>query len=244
MLNKNLIYWKYKYFIMKKINSTLEKISKFTEDVSEFVFKLEENMDFIPWQFVMIEINNWDEKPVKRAYSVVSYEKESNKLVLCIKNVDWVWTKWIFKLKKWDAVTIFWALWHFTLKNEKQTLYYFATWIWLPPIICLLRQVLAKESDKKIKLLFWLRYKNDIYYENELNDLKNKHSNFSYEICLSREKIEWFYHWYITKKILDEQVIWQNSECYYCGSVDVCKDLRTKLIELWLDQKSFYSEAF
>jgi len=45
-------------------------------------------MDFIPGQFVMMDIDNGNEKKVKRAYSVKSYDKKNDELVLCIKNVN------------------------------------------------------------------------------------------------------------------------------------------------------------
>lgn len=229
---------------MKKINSILINITKFTEDVSEFIFKLEDKIDFIPWQFLMMNINNWDIKTVKRAYSVVSYDSKNDILILCIKNINWIWTKWIFSLNIWDKVEFTWPFWHFFVKNEKNNLFFFATWIWLPPILCLLEDIFNKWVKKNIKLFFWLRNNNEIYYKNSIDKLVEKNWNFSYEICLSRENIEWFYNWYITKRIFDENIDWKDVECYYCWSVDIARDLRLKLNELWVENKYFSSEAF
>lgn len=229
---------------MNILNSTLIAISKFTDDVSEFTFKLEWKMDLIPGQFVMMDIDNGSEKRITRAYSVKSYDGQSDELGLCIKNVNWVWTSWIFGLWLWDKVVFSWPFGHFTLRCHKDILYFFATWIWMPPIIYFLNDLFWKWTNKTVRLIFWVRCESDIYYEDYLKELSKKHTNFSYEICLSREWKKWYYHWYITKKIFEENVDWSNAEWYYCGSVPILKDLKEKLIGLWMDKKSFFKEAF
>ncbi len=229
---------------MNTLNSKLISIIKFTNDVSEFTFRLEWKMDFIPGQFVMMDIDNGNEKKVKRAYSVKSYDKKNDELVLCIKNVNWVWTSWIFDLKLFDTVVFSWAFGHFKLRGEKNVLYFFATWIWMPPIICFLDDIFKKWISKTVRLIFWVRYESDIYYEDYFKKLSEKYSNFSYEICLSRENKKWYYNWYITKKIFEENIDWSHAEWYYCGSISIVKDLQSKLIELGMDSKSFFKEAF
>ena len=99
-------------------------------------------------------------------------------------------------------------------------------------------------NDKKVVLFFGLRYKKDIYYLEFLERLKNKYKNFSFQICLSREHIQWFYDWYITKIIEEEVADWWNAEAYYCWSVSIRKELQEKLMTFGLDRKNFFSEAF
>lgn len=235
---------------MQKFSSTLIKINKFTDTISEFVFKIDSKISFIPWQFVMMEIANWAKVSPKRAYSVVSYKSEIDELTLCIDNVNWVWTAWIFNLKEWDKVNFIWPMGNFNLKNEAEQIYFFATWIWLPPIKCLVETLLNPSwkgglgGFKSTTIFFWTRYKKDIYYEQWMKDLANKYPNFKYEICLSREEISWYHHWYITNKIVDEKIDFTNAEVYYCGSVPVRDDLKAKLLNQGLLDNRFFSEAF
>ena len=229
---------------MKKIKAVIKEVKALTEDISQFVFVLDGNLEFKPWQFVMIEIENWDEKPVKRAYSVVSYNSDTNELVLCIQNVNGIWTTWLFSLSSWDEVSLMWSFGHFVLHNDKPNIYFFATWIWMPPIKCLLEELFRIWTDKTVHLYFGLRYEKDIYYKDFLDGLVKNHSNFSYDICISREDVKWCYSGYVTKKIYEDDIDWQNSEAYYCWSVPVSKDLKQKTLELWLEKSCFYSEAF
>lgn len=234
--------------IMEKIKAKILEINKQTADISEFIIKLEKEINFHPWQFIMMDIENWDEKMKKNAYSVTSYDKNSWILVLLIKFTWWIWTSWLWERKIWDDLSVYWWLGHFSVKWNKDNLIFFATWIWLPPLVCMLDDLFKNPSAnfwkrKNVKLFFWTRKKEDIYYQDFLENLKEKNPNFSYEICLSREEWYWF-HWYIIHHPDLENIDFENSEVYYCWSVPVVKDLKEKLFSLGLNKKSFFSEAF
>lgn len=239
---------------MQKFSSNLVKINKFTDTISEFEFKVDKKLDFKPGQFVMMEITNWSKISPKRAYSVVSYKSETDELILCIENVNWIWTTWIFNLKEWDTVNFIWPIGNFNMKNDANEIYFFATWIWLPPIKCLIETVLSHCEEwnekaiqtplKQINLLFWTRHRKDIYYEEWMQNLANKFPNFKYEICLSREEVSWYHHWYITNKIKEEEIDFSNSEVYYCGSIPVKDNLKSQILTQWLPENRFYCEAF
>jgi len=213
----------------------------------------------------MIDIDNWDEKIKKNAYSVVSYNEKTWKLVLLIKYTWWVWTSWLWTKKSWDEITTYPPLWHFSIKWKKDNLVFFATGIGLPPFVCMLNDLFYGNSyftfgplaiptsssaiptkakmQKKITLFFWVREKEDLYYLDFLEKLKKENSNFSYEICLSRENWHGF-NWYITDHPLLNSIDFKNAEVYYCWSKIVSKSLKKKVISLGLDKKLFSSEAF
>lgn len=230
---------------MEKINAKILKINQLTENVSEFILELKKEIPFKAGQFVMIDIENWDEKIKKNAYSVSSYDKKSWKLILLIKYTWGIWTSWLWTKKSWENLSIYWAIWHFWIKLKKENFIFFATWIWLPPFICMLENLFLQLNweNKKVQLFFWVREKKDIYYLDFLENLSKKYPNFSYEICLSREKWFWF-NWYITEHPEFKNINFEESEVYYCGSVPVSKSLKEKLFSLGLEKKLFFSEAF
>jgi len=94
----------------------------------------------------------------------------------------------------------------------------------------------------EMKMLFWVRRENDLFYIDELNKLVEK-DNFSYEVYTSREQV-WDYHeWYVTLYLTEENI--KNFEEFYiCGMpamVDACVE---KLTELGIDKENIFSEKY
>lgn len=214
---------------MNKVKAILSSTKNLTKTVREFTLTLSEPLNFKPWQFIMIDIP----PNIKRAYSVVSYSQ--NTMILCIEYTWWIWTTYLHWLNAGAEIELSGPFWNFLFRWVEPNIYFFATWIWLPPIRCLIEN--ATKLGKAFHLFFGHRYLEEVYYKDFLDTIPHT-------LCLSREETANNYHGYITQIIYDHKINFQNAEVYYCGSVKVCKDLKEKCFQLWLDKKKFYSEAF
>lgn len=248
---------------MKKLKSEILAINKKTEEISEFILWVSEDLGFINWQFLTINIpqekiieRNWEKIIknifIKRAYSIV--EIIDQKIVLWIKNISWKWTTYLFSREIWDKLDISWSFWNFFVKWEQDNLCFMATWIWIPPIISHLKFIFEQNKNlfknKKIFLAYWIRKKTDFFCEEILNNFSKENKNFSYKIFFSREdeKIseenENFEKWYCTKIFENKNLDFQNTEFYFCGSLLLMKEIWEKLKEKLVEKDRFVFEAY
>ena len=158
-----------------------------TENVFEMVFEWEKHLDMLPGQFITFLLDKiwW------RAYSILKIEW--NKIILIIKKREleegWRWgSKIICELKIWEELKWVWPAWHFKLQDNKTNKLFIWTGTWLVPLHNMIIAELEKNNWNKVYLNFWVREESDIFYLNEFEELKNKYSNFDYEIHISRVK--------------------------------------------------------
>ena len=254
---------------MKNLESKILEINKKTEEISEFVLWFAEKFEFQNWQFLTIDIpqkkiieRNWEkiEKEifVKRAYSIVDvkFNEKNNswKIFLWIKNVNWIWTSYLFSRKIWEKLNIKTSFWNFFVKWEKENLFFLATWIWIPPIISHLKKIFEQEKNflnkKKIFLSYWVRKKENFFIWKILEKFSEENKNFSYKIFFSREdeKISEenknFEKWYCTEFLKNKNLDFKNSEFYFCWSVPLMKEIWEKLEKYWVWKEDFIFEAY
>lgn len=254
---------------MKKLETKILEINKKTEEISEFVLWFSEDFEFQNWQFLTIDIphekvveKNWEKIIknifVKRAYSIVDlqFDEKNNswKIVLWIKNVNWIWTSYLFSRKIWEKLNIKTSFWNFFVKWGEENLVFIATWIWIPPIISHLRKIFENQKedfkDKKIQLIYWIRKKEDFFIEKILKNFSEQNKNFSYKIFFSREdekiseESSSFEKWYFTQIFDKKDFQSKNTEFYFCGSIPLMKEIWEKLEWFWVEKDKFIFEAY
>ena len=171
---------------MKFQAKILEK-KNLTHDVLYFVLSAPEEFTFQAGQFVtlMMTKNNIT-KP--RSYSILSPPSKKGAIDLCLKYVDGGFASDIFlNAKVGDEFEARGPFGHFLFDAKEQEHWFIGTGTGMVPFYCMLAEHLSQHPGKKFHLFWGLRYKKDIFFEQELKALQKKHPNFSYLITLSQD---------------------------------------------------------
>lgn len=226
---------------MQISNFTLIKKISLTSDIFELQFKSDTDSILIPkaWQFItfLLPLTKFG-----RAYSIVKSDW-INYIFIIKKLENWRgWSKEICDIKEWIQIKWIWPTWHFILNNEKNTKLFLGTWVGFAPLYNMINESLAKWNKEQIKLVFWVRFNQDIFYKIQLDKIKEKYSNFNYDIYISREEIEWYKKWYITD-FLDIDIS-SFKEFYICWNSKVIESSKEKLIKLWINKENIFFEKY
>ncbi len=214
-----------------------------TNDVFELVFKWEKELEIKPWQFITFLIDKiwW------RAYSILKIEWKN--IILIIKkrelNEWWRWwSKFICDLNIWEILKWVWPAWHFILKENTNNKLFIWTGTWFVPLYNQIIWSINTNKNLKLKLIFWVREEKDLFYIDELELIKEKNINFSYEIFLSRDDLKWTNKWYVTDYINKENIINKFDEFYICWTPNMIESSIKKLIQIWISENNIYFEKY
>ena len=223
-----------------------------THDVLEMIFEWEKELEMKPWQFVtfLLPEIGW------RAYSIL--KQNWNKTILIIKKRELEnWGRWgskfICELNIWDELKGVWPAGHFWLKENTKNKLFIGTGTWLVPLYNMITAELEKKSKNKIYLTFWIRKEEDIFYIEQLENIKKEYTNFDYEIYISRVKDlhkfklqnpnininSWYTTNYLTKSNISKF-----KEFYICWAPQMIESTVEKLENLWfiVNENIFYEK--
>ena len=216
----------------------LIKKTKLTHDVYELVFDWEEH-NVLPGQFITFVLPSW----LRRAYSI-SFQTWRNYefIVKRLENWRW-WSKELCDIEIWTELSYIWPVWHFVLKETQDSKLFIWTWTWFAPLYFQFKKALESWIKSNLYFIFWIRNIEDVFYENELNFLKNKYTNFDFELFLSRADEEWKSKWYVTDFLTLKNISSYN-EFYICWSPIMVECSRKLLKEVWVESDKIYFEKY
>lgn len=223
-------------------NFKLIRKTKLTHDIFELEFEWEKELKFLYWQFITFLVPNiwW------RAYSILAINW--NKIILIIKKWElenwWRWgSKLICELNIWDKLKWVWPAWHFILKENSKNKLFLCTWTGFVPLYNQIIWAIKLNLWSKLILIFWLRTINDIFYIDQLEELKNKYNNFDYKIYLSKEKKTKYNEWYITNFLTKENIN-LFEEYYICWIPSMIQSTKIILENNWIIKKNILTEEY
>ncbi|EKD66451.1 MAG: hypothetical protein ACD_49C00041G0003 [uncultured bacterium (gcode 4)] len=212
---------------------------KLTPDVYELIFEFDWNLSSLAWQFITFILPSW----LRRAYSI-AFQNDS-KFEFIIKRLEdgrW-WSKEICDLELWTSLDFIWPVWHFVLKETPTNKLFIGTGTWFAPLYFQIKKALELWLKSNLHFIFWVRHLEDIFYESELEKIKNENSNFDYNLYLSREESQKYMKWYVTD-FLNKENVANFEEFYICGSPAMVEDSRKKLLELGILEDKIYFEKY
>ncbi|MCD5385333.1 FAD-dependent oxidoreductase [Candidatus Gracilibacteria bacterium] len=233
-------------------NFTLINKKNLTHNVYELVFKLEKEINMLPGQFITFLIDGLG----GRAYSILKIK--SDKIILIIKKREISQggrggSKLICELKIGDKLKGVGPAGHFLLNENNNNKLFIGTGTGFVPLYNMIESLLENNNKNKIKLIFGIREEDDVFYLNELQNLKKKYSNFGFHLYISRVKdlhqfklnnpgiiIKSGY----TTNFLTKQNIKDFSETYICGAPNMIESSIEKLKKLDFDEKNIYFEKY
>lgn len=130
-------------------------------------------------------------------------------------------SQFISQLKAGDIIQATQPRGIFTLKDDgAKTLVMGATGCGIASIKPMIEETLVKNIEQKVILFWGLRFEEDIFYQDQLDQLERSYPNFQYEIILSKPKEGWSgKRGHITEYILDfVKDKKKNTSLYLCGN--------------------------
>lgn len=227
----------------------LAEKNQLTVDVFEFIFELIDpsSIEFEAGQFMMLQVPQEGSFPQKRAYSIASPSYMKDKLRFCIKLIEGgCASTYLEALKIGDELSLQGAFGRFVVAPDCQKdLLFVATGTGLAPFYGLLEDLFAKGFDKKIELYFGVRSLDDVFYQDILKDLAAKHSNLSYEICVSRPEGDCIYsQGRVTDFFSAKNYSPQSTEVYLCGSGAMVAEVKEAFLTQGFDKAQIHQELF
>jgi len=222
-------------------NFKLINKKKLTYNIYELVFNAENRFNFKAWQFITFIIPVWG-----RAYSIL--EENWNEFKLIIKkreSEEWWrwWSKYLCELGIWAIIKWVWPAGHFTLKENDKNKLFLWTGTWFVPLYNQIIYWLKNNFNCNFKIIFWARTKDDLFYIEELENLKSKYNNFDFEIYLSREKIDWINNWYITD-FINKNTKKYFEEIYICWAPGMIDNAIEILEKNWIEKNNIFTEKY
>lgn len=232
---------------MKKdnnIKTTISNINYLAEDVIEITFDIEgEKLDFTPGQYINVEISK--EPLVVRAYSVLRYDLDLNKISIAVKKVpngkgttimfnDFkVGMKINISEPKGEVLVV---------DKNKSELLLVATGIGITPIFCIIQDLVKSRYKGNATFVYGVKQEKELFYFNELKRLvKNNNFNIDMVPIISNQDDYNGHKGYVTDIIKNFSLHKKN--VYLCGSKIVEDSLKDLLIKKGFDLKNFFSES-
>ncbi|MFN7728382.1 MAG: ferredoxin--NADP reductase [Bdellovibrio sp.] len=232
----------------------IKQIRDLTRDVREVVVETLEPAEFKfkAGQFVMLHVPQ-EPKPALRAYSIASTDHQSNGFRLLFKYVkgvdgfpDGVASRYVWSLKG-DETLVFTGPFGRVFFQEPPTeqIVFLNTGTGLSQHLCYLESKAGQYPDLRYRLLFGVRTEQDIYFQPELEALKARLPNFSYDYVLSRPTTDWNGKiGYVQKHIHQLDYLQIPTTFYLCGNGAMIKDTKATLEGDHFDKTRIHVEAF
>jgi NAD(P)H-flavin reductase len=197
-------------------------------------------------QFVMLHVPA-EPKTLLRAYSIASTDKETRGFKLVFKYVEngpasqFVWS--LKKDTRLDFTGPFGRV--FFAEPPTEQVIFLNTGSGISQHVSFIESNLEAYPNLRYRLLFGVRTEADIYYRAELEALKAKLPNFTYDYVLSRPSPEWRGRkGYVQNFIADFDYLNVPSTFYLCGNGAMIKEVKAKLAAESFPAERILSEAF
>ncbi|MDD2907413.1 MAG: FAD-dependent oxidoreductase [Candidatus Gracilibacteria bacterium] len=212
-----------------------------TPNVYELDFESDNDFSFKPGQFITFLI------PVGgRAYSILEENGKNIKLIIKKRELSEGGrggSKYLCELEIGTSIRGVGPAGHFTLKENEKNKLFLGTGTGFVPLYNQIIYGLKNKLDCNFKLIFGARNYIDLFYINELNNLKNTYNNFDFEVYLSREEINPYKKGYITD-FLNYETKDKFEEVYICGMPNMIDSSIEILIEKGFKKEDIFTEKY
>jgi len=219
-------------------------------DTNRFVIEVPElrSFDFEPGQFVTLDLPIGERTAERwRSYSIASAPDGTNVFELIIvKAAHGKGTGYLFEdLDTGSELMLRGPQGKFTLPQTiNKDLYLICTGTGIAPFRSMIHHIYAKGlAHRDIHLVFGCRYRRDLLYRAEWEDLAALHPDFHYHPTLSREDWEGRkgYVHAVYRELLAER---PPASFFLCGWKDMITEARVTLLELGYEKKDIHFELY
>jgi glycine betaine catabolism B len=121
-----------------------------------------------------------------------------------------------------------------------------AAGVGITPMMAILRYIRDRDLSTRVALLYCVRTRADIIFEEELGRLKHRLPNFNYSVCLSRPDERWHgYSGHLNEKLIVDQSVGFSSPTFFvCGPPAFMHSARQILTSLSVSDDRIKQESF
>ncbi len=227
---------------MQTFESKIINIKKIAENTISIETEKPTDFNFSAGHFLQFLIPT-PENEVLRSYSIASSPQEHT-LLFCIKLVkDGVASEYLRNLKNGDILKMKGTFGRFTEEENNNSLFFVATGTGLAPTISIIKDQLKNKGNKnKIHLLLGFRSENNIFWQEELENLEKEYSNFTYMLTLSQPSESW-------NNMQGRVTLYFNHpspsyKYFMCGNQGMVSEIRQILLEGGIDNSQIHFEIF
>lgn len=221
-----------------------------TPNVRELVIQTQANQEFIfkAGQFVTLHVPQPEAKPALRAYSISSDDRIKNGFRLLFKFVaEGKASTYVWSLKGGETLQFTGPFGRVFFKEPpSKQIVFLNTGTGLSQHYCYLQSKKELFPDLKYRMYFGVRNEQEIYYQPQLNRLKEELKDFKFDYVLSRPSENWTGKKGYVQNFLSE-IDYKNIDTtfYLCGNGGMIKDVKNILIEQnGFDKTKIFAEAF
>ncbi len=156
-------------------------------------------------------------------------------------------SKWFAGLKRGDRVQWVGPLGKFVLSGQTppHPKVFVATGSGIAPIRSMIRDYLETGGTARVTLWWGLRHETDLFWQEELAALAEKHANFHYTMTLSKPTDAWTgKRGRVTEHGIGETPDLAESEFYLCGNRHMIVDMRGILTDNGVPGEQIFTETF
>lgn len=205
-------------------------------------------LEFKAGQFTIVDMPI-EGKYSHREYSIASPPSFDNIIELCIVlNPEGAGTQYLFnQVKPGSMLKLSLPMGKFTLPdNIEEDICFICTGTGIAPLRSMALYILNQNLPfKNMYMVFGNRYKGDILYHDEMQQLHEQYDNFHFYPVLSRQDEDWQGHTGYVHTIYEQLFADRRPATFYiCGWAAMLKEARQRLEAMGYDRKRIKFESY
>lgn len=212
------------------------------KDIYEVRFAKPEGFTFKPGQFILFDIPHPDnaEDIQARAFSIASTPNEKELLFVIKLTPGGRASRWVsHKLKVGGTIVMKGPFGFFTIKDDDtKDVLFICTSTGNAPFRSQILALLEKADGRRIDMIYGVRSEEDLFWQQELTELSQKHPNFTVHFTLTQPSDAWTGHRGRVQTLvplLAKDVALRS--VFVCGSPNMTKEVKQLCLEQWGVQK-------
>jgi NAD(P)H-flavin reductase len=215
---------------METITAAVSQRRNLTHDVREITLELvaPAALRFAPGQFVSFEIERPGRFPATRPYSIASSAARTSAIDLLFNHVPGgPGSDYLAGLREGDTTSFRGPVGNFTLRDGTRDLLFVATGTGIAPLRSMLWSLADTGSSRTVRLFWGLRSERDLYYQDDLEQLRTRLPGFSYVTTLSQPAGDWSGPvGRVTSLVQRELATVENLEAFLCGNAAMLQEIK------------------
>jgi Na+-transporting NADH:ubiquinone oxidoreductase subunit F len=213
-------------------------------------------------KFKMFQYKSHVHTPVTRAYSMANYPEEKGIIALNVRISSpppgqpavppGQASSYIFNLKPGDKVTISGPFGDFLIEDGDEEMVYIGGGAGMAPLRSHIFDLFKRlKTNRKVSYWYGGRSKKELFYQQEFEELAEKHENFSFHMALSEPLPEdnWngyvgFIHQVLYDHYLKEHPAPEDIHYYVCGPPMMLASIQDMLDNLGVEEENIHFDDF